>query len=303
MATPIARGVKRKFPKSHITYAIPTDYAEGNLMALLYNNPYIDEIIDYRLVIRDDYDSFTDITRTGLSEEKSFSKFPNRIDLFARACSIPLYNNYRPIYIATEEENSWGKDWVKRTLGERKPGALIGIHLRSNDPKRTWPAFRVREFVDLARKEGYFSLIFGWGDSADEWRLAGSEEVFGFGIREAAAILKQCDILVCPDSALLHLGGALNIKTVSLFGSMPPGSRINHYPNCIAVVNQQLSCLGCVYSKCENGYYCMSSLLPQAVLNAVERQLEAPIARDEIPERESSAKDGSFNKTINTFEI
>lgn len=302
MATPIARGVKRKFPKSHVTYAVPTDYAQGGLVQLLANNPFIDEIIDYKLAVRDDYDSFTDITRVGLSDEKSHTQFPNRIDLFAKACSIPLYGNFLPVYIPTPEEDSWGRDWIERTKAGKSYRAVIGIHIRSNDPKRTWPAYRVREFVDLARREGYFSLLFGWGDSEDEWRLGGSAQVFNYQTRQAAAILKHCDLLVCPDSALLHLGGALNMKMVSLFGSMPPGSRINHYPNCIAVVNQQLSCLGCVYARCDNAHYCMSSLLPHAVLAAVENQLKAPqlegvVEEDSAPE----AAPGPFVHTINTF--
>ena len=304
MATPIAKGAKRKFPRCHVTYAVPTDYANGDLLDLLLHIPYIDEIIDYKLVNRDDYDSFTNITRTGLDRERSYQQFPNRIDMFAQACAIPLYGDYTPLYTMLEEEDAWGKEFVKKAVGAREYRGLIAVHLRSNDPKRTWPKSKVREFVSLARQRGYYCFLFGWGDSKDEWTLAGSTQVFDYKIRQAAAVMKNCDVLVCPDSSLLHLGGALNMKTVSLFGSMPPDCRINRYPNAIAVVNQQISCLGCVYASCSNSYYCMSSLLPAAVLTAVEKKLGDKII---LPSSQSYEVDlqpgGAAKKSIDTFTI
>lgn len=304
MATPIARGAKRKHPLSHVTYAVPTEYAGGDLVALLEHIPYIDEIIDYRLVNRDDYDVFVDITRTGLSEEKPYSIPPNRIDLFANAAGIPLFGNPLPLYVMTEEERAWGQDFVKRVTKGKQYRGLISLHLGSRDPKRSWPQARSREFVKVARDAGYFTFLYEWGASADQWRLAGSEAVFDYRIRQAAAILAATDVLVCPDSMMLHLGGALNMKIVSLFGSMPPACRINHYPNAIAVVNQQISCLGCVYSACSNGYYCMSSILPEAVLFAVNRKMEAEVIEPlAVPEEEIIAATTGIEKRINTFTV
>ena len=110
------------------------------------------------------------------------------------------------------------------------------------------------------------------------------------------------DILVCPDSMMLHLAGALNIKTVSLFGSMPPACRINHYPNAVAVVNQQVSCLGCIYASCPNNFYCMSSILPQAVLVAVNLKLKSNLIEPLGDSDDEMIKPGAFvEKRISTF--
>ena len=304
MATPIARGAKRKYPNSHVTYAVPSEYAGGDLVALLENIPYIDEVIDYNLINRDDYDVFTDITRTGLSEEKPYTVPPNRIDLFANAAGIPLFGNPLPLYVMTEEERLWGEDFVAKATAGKEYRGLISVHLGSRDPKRTWPHYRTREFVRLAKDAGYFCFLYEWGASSEEWRLAGSERVFDYGIRQAAAIMAATDILVCPDSMMLHLAGALNMKIVSLFGSMPPACRINHYPNAIAVVNQQISCLGCVYASCSNNYYCMSSLLPEAVLAACKFKLEADYieALDEAPS-EITPVTCQAERQIDTFSI
>lgn len=304
MATPIARGAKRKFPDSHVTYAIPTQYAGGDLVALLENIPYIDEIIDYTLVNRDHYDAFTDITRVGLSDEKPYTVPLNRIDLFANACGIPLYGNHLPIYIATEEEKAWGEDYVKKSLRGKQYQGLISIHLGSRDPKRSWPHYRIREFVGLARKAGYFCFLYEWGAPAEEWNLAGSQQVFNFGVRQAATIMLATDILVCPDSMMLHLAGALNMKIVSLFGNMPPACRMNHYPNAVAIVNQQVSCLGCIYASCSNKFYCMSSILPEAVLAAVKQKVKSNIVEVPTSSLEEMIQPGSFvQRHIETFAI
>jgi ADP-heptose:LPS heptosyltransferase len=304
MSTPISRGAKKKYPNAHITYAVPSDYAGGDLVALLEHIPYIDEVIDYKLVNRDDYDAFTDITRVGLSDEKPYSTPPNRIDLFARASGIPLFNNFLPIYVITEEERKWGKEFVEKAINRRKYKGLISLHLGSRDPKRCWPHHCIRNFVDLARRSDYFVFLYEWGASPDNWRLSGSCRVFDYKMRAAASILAATDVIVCPDSSMLHLAGALNMRIVSLFGSMPPSSRINHYPNATAVVNQQISCLGCVYASCSNNYYCMSSLLPEAVLVAIERSLQKKIIEPEADTKDTIIhSDFTKRRKIRTFTI
>ena len=304
MATPIARGAKKKYPNSHVTYAVPTDYGGGDLVALLQHIPYIDEVIDYSLINRGDYDTFTDITRTGLAEERPYTVPPNRIDLFANAAGIPLFGNPLPIYVMTEEERAWGQEFVKNAVGSKTYRGLISVHLGSRDPKRSWPHHRVREFIGQAREAGYFCFLYEWGVLPDQWKLAGCVTVFDYGIRQAAAVLAATDVLVCPDSMMLHLAGALNMKIVSLFGSMPPGCRINHYPNAIAVVNQQVSCLGCVYASCPNNFYCMSSILPQAVLIAISERLGVDLVDPptETPADQLHA-DSFVKRRIDTFSI
>lgn len=305
MATPIARGAKKKYPNSHVTFAVPSDYANGDLVAALENIPYIDEIIDYKLVDRDNYDAFADITMAALGEEKPYATPPNRIDLFAKAAGIPLFGHFLPLYVVTEEEKEWGEEFYKKALGNKTPRGTIAIHIQSNDPRRTWPAHRIREFVSLAKESGFRCFLFEWKARASDWRLAGATQVFGYKIRQAAAIMNCCDVLVCPDSSILHLGGALNMRIVSLFGPIPPACRINHYPNTVAVVNQQVSCLGCFYSPCSHNNYCMNSIMPQSVLNAVKRRIKEPIVEPSVPSmRDNIVQPGnSVARRISTFAI
>jgi hypothetical protein len=295
-----------------MTFSVDTEYYGGDLASLLYYNPYIDEIIDYRICNRDDYDAFSDITRAGMSEEIRSMRPgsptpvpPNRIDLFANAARVPLYGQTRPIYVMTEEEREWGKAFVQKAIDRMNPTALIGIHLRSNDPKRTWPKDKVREFIKLCQKKNFHTFLFGWGDSSEDWQYNMSTQVFDHNARVAASVLEHLDLLVCPDSAWLHVGGALNKKMVVTFGSMPPACRINHYNNAVAVVNEQMPCLGCIYNDCPRPYVCMDSIQASKVMSAVEKKLMDPL----VDNQADSASDvvvypGSQVKAvIQTFEM
>jgi ADP-heptose:LPS heptosyltransferase len=97
---------------------------------------------------------------------------------------------------------------------------------------------------------------------------------------QVAALVDRCDIVVCPDSSMLHLAGALGKKIVSVFGPIPPASRINHYANAIAVT-KNLPCQYCWYTpRCikSEGHKldCLVTVTAEEVADAVMKKLAAP---------------------------
>ena len=85
-------------------------------------------------------------------------------------------------------------------------------------------------------------------------------EVSNFRIRELAALTKQCDLFIGPDSGPLHIAGSLGIKGIGLFGSIPPLARINHYPTFEAMIQNNLACIMCGYKPCPFNIRCMKDL-------------------------------------------
>jgi len=95
--------------------------------------------------------------------------------------------------------------------------------------------------------------------------------VFNFGesLPYPAAMVEQCDVIVAPDSAILHVAGALQKTAVSIFGPVPPESRVNHYLNTTAMV-AGLPCQYCWYRPtCGHNQTCLSEISPEAVAKAV----------------------------------
>ena len=84
--------------------------------------------------------------------------------------------------------------------------------------------------------------------SRGQFRWESRERVFAIkdlALPETAALVEQTDLVICPDSSMLHLAGALGKKIVTIFVPIPPMSRINHYYNTTAV-RVDMPCHPCV---------------------------------------------------------
>jgi ADP-heptose:LPS heptosyltransferase len=90
-------------------------------------------------------------------------------------------------------------------------------------------------------------------------------------------LIAGADLLVSGDSGLLHIGVALGVPTVSLFG---PGIAEKWAPrgeqHC--VLNLQLPCSPCTLfgttPPCEKQLACLSGVSVDTVFNAVKKQLQ-----------------------------
>jgi ADP-heptose:LPS heptosyltransferase len=249
MSTPALQAIKKTIPHCKLIYATDLQYANGALGDVIRHNPYVDELIGLDQLKESTYDYSVDITTTGLSKERSMQIPPNRIDMFAEAIGISVDDHPFPAYEVTEEEREVAREQIKELLNGRDKDKtnIITIQARSNDVRRTWPIPHVQELINLlSDKEDNLVLLCDWGHLTGTWSSKKNLAlILNKTLPETAALVEQSDIVVCPDSAILHLAGALNKKTVSIFGPIPPESRINHYPNAVAIVHK-VSCGPCV---------------------------------------------------------
>jgi len=155
---------------------------------------------------------------------------------------------------------------------------LLGVGARW-ETKR-WPA---RHFVALGAAAGRLGLRARYAvapaDHAleDELRslLSGDPrgEIASLGLRDAAALASFSRAIVSNDSAMLHLGQALGIPTVGVFGSTVPGFGFAPGGPRDAVAEIPLPCRPCdVHGKrrCPLRHHaCMERLMPDQVLDAV----------------------------------
>lgn len=284
MSTPILKHLKRLIPNCEITYATDLDYSWGALKKVMEHNPYVDIIVGNKQFKETDYDYSVDITATGLNREKAGTIPPNRIDMFAEEVGIDVSSDPIPDWIVTVNEREEIREWIKQYIPKgkkREDYNLIMLQCRSNDARRTWPLEHVDSLADLLIEKDEKNIVFlmDWGGTVDRW--VDRERVYAIKdqvIEETAAFMEQCDLVICPDSSLLHLAGALNKKTVTVFGPIPPDSRVNYYPNCTAVY-RKLPCSFCFYTpKCSSSnntkLECLTKLMPETVLEAVEKKMK-----------------------------
>jgi len=92
-------------------------------------------------------------------------------------------------------------------------------------------------------------------------------------IRQLAGLLKRAKLLVTNDSAPLHLGCAVGVKVLALFGPTDP-MKYGPIGEFDAVMNEKLSCAPCESAVCKHNYECMKLILPDTVFDMAKMMLE-----------------------------
>lgn len=262
MVTPLARAFKEKYPHCLLSMATDFEYAQGGLVELLKWNPYIDYIYQHNHFNREDYNLVAEVTGPELRFEVAHKQFDIRTDIWARLIGLPLKNG-QGIYIVSPSEKAWAQEQIASLDRKKKMAVNIGVQIRSNDPKRSWPIknlISLISYVNSIRSDVRWCL-FDSEDHVDLEDLKNTVSFFGLKVRPTGALINEMDCFLGPDSGLMHLAGCLNKKMVVLFGNMPPASRIKYYPNAVGVTVDRLACLGCVYAACIHPTFrCMEDL-------------------------------------------
>ena len=156
------------------------------------------------------------------------------------------------------------------------PGAEYGVSKR-------WPT---EHFATLAQQlilnqpEAHVILLGSKGDQAlgeDIQTKAGhSQRIHNWcgdtSLDEAIALIGMSTALVSNDSGLMHIGAALKVPQVAIFGSSDP----EHTPplsDNAQVIWLNLPCSPCHKRECPLGHLkCLKDILPATVLSAIQKQ-------------------------------
>ena len=99
---------------------------------------------------------------------------------------------------------------------------------------------------------------------------------FDLSIERLAALISSSDLLVCVDSAPMHIAVALGKKLVAFFGPTDPKKLLPVDPRFHAVHVDNLECRPCLFDKRKESCstpQCLN-VTPELMLNAIKKQLE-----------------------------
>ena len=166
-----------------------------------------------------------------------------------------------------------------------QPGEkMVGLHPFAANKPRAW---HEDDFAAVANavqtKYGARILIFGGpGDrdlAAKLQRAISPAPVMAVGettVRQSMALVARCALLVCNDSGVMHVGAALNIPLVALFGPQSPKKFGPWSQNC-RVIYHKFPCSPCrqkFFTQCEPSARgkpaCMEAITVSEVLAAVD---------------------------------
>jgi hypothetical protein len=99
-------------------------------------------------------------------------------------------------------------------------------------------------------------------------------------LREAAALVGELDLLIAPDSGLMHVAAALDTPCVAYFNLVPPELRVKHMPNVIPITaNWECSpcfihgTIDCSKTHPDRGAPCLYAITPDMMLDAIAKVL------------------------------
>ena len=292
MTTPAVHELKELFGgRCEITYATNTRYADAALVKVLKNNPDISEVIDRDNVDEANYDTVINLHCPAIGYEKFGNPPINRIDLFAHHMGFTSLKDPTPRLFLTKLELEEGSSFMYRAGLWGKRVMLVQIH--GTSPSRSIASATVRNaLIKLYQQYKIHSLIMTHNtDVASDitWSdIPGSIVARDRDCREIAAIMCYCDLVLCPDSAILHIAGALSIPTVSLFGPTDPRARVNYYPAAVAIwEGEKLGGHPHWYEKCPYGDLCWKLITEDAIVESCANHMAATkkIDVDKVAER------------------
>jgi len=261
MTTPTAKAISKKF-NCKIDYATDFGYLDGALVKVLHDIPYIESIIPWREVDFESYNAVIELTCPCIAHERPLVQPINRIDLFARHAGIRLTDTSMD-YVITKEELDWAEQYlVDHNLD---PYRLILVQPSSSTTNRDAPVQKIKraleQVLSLDRTAHAIVITHNSDNVSADWRFADIHVLNNFDVRQIAAIMHCCHLVLCPDSGVLHLASALHKPTVTLFGPTDPHARVNYHPEAVAIwPGKDLHNYPCWYEDPGDGYLCWKRL-------------------------------------------
>ncbi len=190
------------------------------------------------------------------------------------------------ITLGMEERDSALEILAEYGVGEDE--LLVGINPSATfGPAKQWFPERYAELADKIYDTYRARIVVfgGPGDSALGEKIIGRMQHPAINfcgkttLGEAMALIERCHLFVTNDSGLMHVGAALNVPLIAIFGStdfvatgpLGPKSR---------VVRTSMACSPCLKPECPLGHLeCMKQIDVNTVFTAAKEFLEADTPR------------------------
>lgn len=191
---------------------------------------------------------------------------------------------YPPRLKINSEHRQRARHLIEKLFPDRKNNTLIGINTGAG---KRWPRkmLHVDEIVAVSQlllkqcPDAYILLLGGPLEREKHKQILvalQTSRVVDTGCNnsplEFAALLEQCDVLICGDTLALHMASAIGLPTIALFGPTSAAEIYDYNGLIRKITSQELDCL-CCYGNCDKVRDCMNTLSFAEILHAVECQL------------------------------
>jgi len=183
----------------------------------------------------------------------------------------------RNIYFSYSKED---EEFVERFM-PASPGRLsVCLNAGGGWYTKRWGLDRYAALADRLIEECHVLIVLAWGPGeqavVDTIRQAMTHDAFvppATTLPQLGALLKRCTVMITNDSGPLHIGAALGVPVLGIYGPTNPLLQGPYGDRHLMVRNEGLSCLGCNYTECPIGHPCMLELSVATVMLGVRELL------------------------------
>jgi len=297
LTTPLIRSIKEKYPNISLDFLLKKEYYD-----LLKLNPNLNRILIYENekekikklkdeLCRNDYDAIIDLQNNlrtllllkcyGSSvvgfKKRNLNKFllvRFKINRLKEAPSIP--ERYAEVIEDIELDEKGLELFTDKAPNDllKDRDHLIGICPGSKHFTKMWLKEYYIELGKLLEENGYNVVLFGGNDDkiicteiaknlTSAINLCNNNDIL-----QTAANMKQCKVVYCNDSGLMHTATAVGVPIIVFFGSTV--KEFGFFPyrsDNLILENNSLSCRPCTHigrDECPKKHFkCMKDITPQ----------------------------------------
>jgi lipopolysaccharide heptosyltransferase II len=169
--------------------------------------------------------------------------------------------------------------------GLRDSDKLVAIHPGASCPSKRWPRERFAELARRILSETSYRIVVVGGTEEKHlgrylWDQAGGEVIDLSGrlsVKQLAALLARCQVLVSNDSGPVHVAAAVGTPTLALFGRNEPGlarRRWKAMGGGHQTIHKDVGCVVCLAHACTIDFECLKAIDVEEVFNDLTKMLE-----------------------------
>jgi lipopolysaccharide heptosyltransferase II len=183
------------------------------------------------------------------------------------------------LYFEDSETQEFNARLEKFGLGPKDK--ILSFLIGAGSSAKAWPMGHVNQFIkEFSIRHPEIKILLVGSSQTLASKLAGvdGKQVINLvgetSLRELSLLIRRSLVFVGPDSGPTHIAAALGIPTIFLYSGTNCFEQWRPLAECATVLRQQVPCAPCALEACPiEGHPCMSEILPEMVLGALESRL------------------------------
>ena len=203
------------------------------------------------------------------------------------ALDIPIVSR-EPFFPCPDEAKQFAADFFKKEELDGK--FVVALNPGGGWITKRWRPKQFAALGDLLRATFGAVVLIIWGPGEENLAEAirsgmksPSLLIPRTSLKQLAAILQRCSLMVTNDSGPMHIAAAMGTPIVAIYGPTRPQLQGPVTKQSEIVQNKKLLCLGCNYTKCPIENPCMEELSVKVVEHSVRKLVERLKQANAVP--------------------